>query len=95
MSEGRAKTLLVAIDRIEGTTAILESDDGREFSVPVKTFENRPREGMMLRVPLNADGSPNWPVATVDRAAETKRRKDLDARVTNLKKGDRGGDLKL
>jgi hypothetical protein len=91
----KKKTLIVSIDRVEGSTAIAETDDGLHFEVPVKSFDEKPSEGMIYRVPLDRTGNPDWPRATRDPAEESKRKADLTNRMANLRKRDPGGDIKL
>ena len=91
----KRKPLTVAIDRIEGTTAVAEADDGRQFEAPVKSFKERPREGMIYRVPLDRSGKPDWANAISDPAEESKRKADVADRMNRLRKRDPGDDIKL
>ena len=89
----RKDSLIVSVDRVEGENVVLESDDGRTFEVPVKSFMERPTEGMIYRVPLGKQ--PQWAKATPDHEATAQRKADFQRRIENLKRHDRGGDIDL
>lgn len=95
MTSRDRREIVVAVDRIERAIAIVESDEGTEFSVPVKHFRVKPREGMVYRVPLDAAGKPHWADAIHDSAAEAARKKNLAARMERLRGKDSGGDVEL
>src|SRR5206468_146121 len=48
------------VDRIEGAIAVLVGDDGVGMDVPARSFPLRLHEGVVLRVRLGADGTPDW-----------------------------------
>ena len=91
----KKKSITVSIDRIEGTVAVAETDEGQHFEIAVKTFGEKPREGMIYRVPLDRSGKPDWPNAVPDPAEQAKRKSDLTARMNTLRKRDSGGDIEL
>jgi hypothetical protein len=62
-----------AVDRISAGQAIVVDDQGRARSVPLRQFKRGIAETMVLRVPLDEAGEPNWLGAEVD-AGETERR---------------------
>ena len=62
-----------AVDRIEGTTAVLVDDDGHSASVPIDRLPRGLNDGVVLRVTFEAENVPNWSRATLDMA-ETERR---------------------
>ena len=90
----KRKSIVVAVDRIEGTTAILETDDGTHYRVPVKSFPEKPSEGLVYRVPLK-DRKPEWPGAVADHVETDRRRKQLRKRMNDLRNRDSGGDIEL
>lgn len=53
------------------------------------------REGDMLRVPVGADGGPEWSEAAPDPAARAERLSEAEARIARLRKRDPGGDIVL
>jgi hypothetical protein len=90
-----AKSLTVAVDRIEGSIVVLEGDDGRHFEAPARAFADHPREGMIYRVALDASGNPLWETAKGDRAEEIRRREELARRMKARRDRDTGGDVEL
>jgi hypothetical protein len=89
----RNEALIVSVDRIEGTVAVLEADDGRTFEVPVVSFRVPPREGMIYRVPVEIQ--PLWARATHDHDETARRKAELRKRMETLKRNDAGGDVEL
>lgn len=89
------KSILVAVDRIEKTIAVLEGDDGRDFEVPVKSLTDRPKEGMVYRVPVDSEGKPDWAQAVADSVEAARRVADRKRRMDALRKKDTGGDIDL
>ena len=62
-----------AVERIEGTTAILVDDDGHSASVPLDRLPPEVEQGIVLRVTFVAENVPNFSRATLD-VVETERR---------------------
>jgi hypothetical protein len=87
--------LIVSIDRIEGTVAVAESDDGRRWEIPARQLEPAPAEGMIYNVPLDKKMKPVWAKAVRDEAEEARRKVALGKRLAALRKRDRGGDIEL
>jgi hypothetical protein len=83
-----------AVDRIEGDRAILIGDhDARSVEVPVTSLSNRLREGMVLTVPLDARGRPDWGRVEREEGEERRRLAEGKARIERLKRRDPGGDI--
>jgi hypothetical protein len=91
----RSRSITVAVDRLEGSQVVMESDDGRTFVIRAAMLPGRPHEGLLYRVPLDEDGEPLWPRAAADPVATEARKKDLGARMKRLRDRDAGGDTKL
>ena len=89
----RKKTLIVSVDRLEGSIAVLESDDGHTYEVPLISFKVKPREGMIYRVPVAKQ--PQWAKAEPDPEETERRTGELGNRMTRLTKEDAGGDVEL
>jgi hypothetical protein len=89
------RQIIVVVDRVEGTIAILEADDGREFQLAPRELRPRAVEGQVYRVDLDADGSPLWKTAVADEKERDRRMKELDARMKRLRRRDPGGDIEL
>ena len=64
------KTLVYAIDRIEGRFAVLGPDEGPPIEVAQRDLPKGVREGSVLRVGMNAQGQPDWSTAVIDRKEE-------------------------
>ncbi len=84
-----------AVDRIEGTRAILVDDAGETLTLKVRQLPPSTAEGAVLSVPLSADGQPAWLAARVDHAETARRRAEASARIDRLKQRDPGGDVTL
>ncbi len=93
---GTPRVLTVVIDRIEGTVAVLEDDQGGGITLPLDRLPAGSwTEGTVIRVPLDAMGRPDWRAAQPDHA-ETRRRLDEAAEtLKRLREQDPGGDVKL
>jgi hypothetical protein len=85
-----------AVDRLEGDRAVLVADDGGEpVDLPVTSLPLRVREAMVLAVPLDANGRPQWARAERDEGEEQRRLNEGQARLERLKRRDPGGDVSL
>jgi hypothetical protein len=89
------ESLTVAVDRIEKGTVVFESDDGRRFEVPAKSIHDRPSEGTIYRVAVDAAGNPLWATAQADPEETARRRMDLSRRMKARRDRDDGGDIEL
>lgn len=83
-----------AVDRIEGSVAVLVADDGSTIDVSRSELPARVREGTVLRVALD-NGSPDWSSAELDERERQRRLKDAEDQLKKLSKSDPGGDIKL
>jgi hypothetical protein len=98
-AEGRGtpRMLTVVIDRIEGAVALLADDRGGGITLPLERLPGGHvwAEGLVVRVPLDTTGRPDWRSAQPDHA-ETRRRLDDGAEaLERLQPRDPGGDVKL
>ena len=90
------RTLLLAVDRMEGKTAVLIADDDREFELPRRQLpKDARRQGAVIRVDLDERGAPLWATACADRDEERRRLDDARRRLERLKSKDPGGDVSL
>jgi hypothetical protein len=87
-------TVWYVVDRIEGEYAIIESDVGATYDVPLAVLGRHAREGAVLRVPGTPE-APAWELATRDLTEEAARRERAAARLRALRDRDPGGDLVL
>ena len=84
-----------AVDRIEGTTAVLIDDDGHSASVPTDRLPQGLDEGVVLRVILEAENVPNWSRATLDKVETERRMKEAKKLLEELEERDPGGDVEV
>jgi hypothetical protein len=94
---GPPRSLTLVIDRIEGAVAILADDEGGGITLPLDRLPTGPAwaEGLVIRVPLDTAGRPDWRSAQPDHA-ETRRRLEEGADVLKrLRERDPGGDVTL
>ena len=73
-----------AVDRLEGSSAMLVDDAGKLVTVPRSRLPKNVAPGDVLRVP-ERHGTPDWGTSVVD-TRETERRGE------ELNKRDPGGD---
>lgn len=64
-----------AVTRLDGTTATVLDDEGKQYAVPLARLPKGVREGVVLRVPIGTRDEPLWGDSTVDEA-ETSRRQE-------------------
>jgi DUF3006 family protein len=84
-----------SVDRLERAVAVLVGDDGVGLDVLKKTLPVKVREGVVLRVRLDVDGTPDWSSATVDDAERERRLQQARDRLERLRGTDPGGDVVL
>jgi hypothetical protein len=80
------------VDRIEGETAVVVSDDGHSFDIERSALPDRSREGTVLRVECTP---PDWSEAVIDDAERQRRLDCAEETLRSLAKNDPGGDVKL
>ncbi len=93
MTEGQ---MLFVIDRREGGSLVLVDDKGESMDVRRDDLPTDcRREGAVLRVSVDAQGTYDWKSAVRDAMEENRRRKDTEARLSRLQAKDSGGDISL
>jgi Protein of unknown function (DUF3006) len=92
MSEREA---FYSVDRLERAVAVLVGDDGVGLDVLKKTLPVKVREGLVLRVRLDAHGKPDWSSAAIDDAERDRRLQEARVRLDRLRRTDPGGDVVL
>lgn len=84
-----------AVDRFEGSIAVLIGDDGTSYDVLRSRLPRPLREGDILAVSMEEDGTPDWQAATLDLAERSRRLSELEKTLNRLRKRDPGGDVTL
>ena len=84
-----------AVDRLEGTRAVLIDDDERPYTVPVAQLPVGITEGDVLLVPLDAGGKPRWRAGRIDDKETGRRRRRAEEERERLKERDPGGDVNI
>lgn len=84
-----------AVDRIEGTTAVLVDDHAHTASVPMDRLPAGTREGVILRVTFVAENVPNWSQSAIDEAETARRAQEGKELLQELEKRDPGGDIEV
>lgn len=74
---------------------MLVGADGVGLDVLKRTLPVSVREGVVLRVRLDADGAPDWSTATIDDAERERRLQEARDRLERLRGTDPGGDVVL
>lgn len=86
----------IAVDRVERRIAVLLTDDGTQYDVPVTLLPlKRVREGDVLAVEFSSDGTPQWKTAVRDAAEGRRRMAEAERILKELKATDPGGDMVL
>src|SRR5437762_11505949 len=81
-----------SVDRLERAVAVLVGDDGVGLDVLKKTLPVKVREGVVLRVRLDAAGNPDWSSAAIDDAERERRLQEARECLERLRGTDPGGD---
>jgi len=89
------KYAFYAVDRLEGTIAVLVSDSGATVQMPRVELPTGLREGAVLRVRFSAQNLPDWSSAVIDRQEEERRLREAKQMLDEMKRSDPGGDIKL
>ena len=84
-----------AVDRLNAITAVLIDENGNTIAIPKNRLGVTPEEGMILFIPVDSSGTPNWYEARVDQEAAEGARKEAQKILDELKEQDPGGDVKL
>ena len=82
------RTEIFAIDRIEGDTAVVQGNDGRDHEVPIGALPPTSQEGSVLRVQVDDQGYPDWTTARVDEQETHRRIAEARARIDELRNRD-------
>jgi DUF3006 family protein len=83
------------VDRMEGKFAVLVGDDGTAVDLPRPMLPTGAREGSVLLVPVDSEGSPDWTCAEIDEAERERRLKRASETLDRLRRRDPGGDIVL
>ena len=84
-----------AVDQLTATTAVLIDENGNTIAIPKNRLGVTPEEGMILFIPVDSSGTPNWYEARVDQEAAEEARMEARKILDELKERDPGGDVKL
>jgi hypothetical protein len=84
-----------AVDRINAATAVLIDEHGNTVAIPKDRLGVAPEEGMILFIPVDSSGTPDWYEARVDQEATEEARKEARKILDEVKERDPGGDVKL
>jgi hypothetical protein len=93
-SHGAPRVLTAVIDRIEGPVVVLDDDRGGGITLPLDRLPGGHSwtEGLVIRVPLDRDGRPDWRSAQPDHAETRRRLDDAGETLKRLQQRDLGGD---
>ncbi len=83
------------VDRLDASTAVLIDENGNTIAIPKNRLGVAPEEGMILFIPVDRSGTPDWNEARVDREGAEEARKEARKILDELKERDPGGDVKL
>ena len=89
------KYAFYAVDRLEGSIAVLVSDSGATLQMPQVELPTGLREGAVLRVRFGAQNLPDWSSAVIDKKEEERRLREAKQMLDEMKRSDPGGDIKL
>jgi hypothetical protein len=83
------------VDRMEGSSAIIVADDGREFAVPRRALPDDVIEGSVLRLNLEHPVTGDWAAAAVDEAEQARRQRQARNTLDRMQRSDPLGDAEL
>ena len=83
------------VDRLDASTVVLVDDDGRSTALPKSRFCLALEEGMILFVPVDGSGTPDWYAARGDHAAADEITQEAQDILDELRGRDPGGEVKL
>jgi hypothetical protein len=89
------KYVFFAVDRLEGSVAVLVDDTGKTVNMPTIELPSGVREGAVLRVPFQAQNIADWSSAVIDKKEEERRLREATRVLDTMKRSDPGGDIKL
>lgn len=89
------ESVFYAVDRLEGTLAVLISDSNQQQLVSLTNLPGGLREGDVLRLTLDSDGAPIWTSARFDKAESDRRMLGATKTLQDLRLRDPGGDLSI
>jgi len=89
------KYVFFAVDRLEGSIAVLVSDKGETIDMPRVELPEGLREGAVLRVHFGAQNLPDWSSAVIDKEEEERRLREAKKLLDEMQRSDPGGDIKL
>jgi hypothetical protein len=83
------------VDRLSAATAVLIDESGNTIAIPKNRLGVAPKEGMILFIPVDSSGTPDWHGARIDQEGTEEARKEAQKTLDELKERDPGGDVKL
>lgn len=86
---------LYTVDRIEGGSTVLVDEGGSAITIPTAGLPSGAAEGIVLRVPIEVGGQPNWLGARIDQVETERRRSEAKDRLARLRRRDPGGDISI
>lgn len=88
---------IYVIDRFEGPMAVLVPDTEHvpDEDVPRSSLPAGASAGDVIRVPLSAEGTPDWFAAVIDPERRRARLEEARERLDRLQKRDPGGNIVL
>lgn len=89
------KYAFYAVDRLEGSIAVLVGDAGDTVNMPTVELPSGLREGAVLRVPFRGQNIPDWSSAVIDQKEKARRLREANKMLDQMKRTDPGGDIKL
>jgi len=83
------------VDRIDAATVVLIAEHGHTTVIPKNRLGVKLEKGMILFIPVDRSGTPNWYKARVDQEAAEEERKEAQKIPDELEERDPGSDVKL
>ena len=80
-----------SVDRLHESDAVLVDDHGRALTVPRGQLPQGIAERAVIRVEVDAAGTPNWGTAQLDPDEAKKHKRDSDELSQKLRESDQYG----
>ena len=84
-----------AVDRLVAATAVLIDEHGHAIVIPKNRLGVTLEKGMILFIPVDSSGTPNWYKARVDQEAAEEARKETRKILDELEERDPDSDVML
>jgi hypothetical protein len=77
-----------AVDQIKGAVAVLLDEEQHQIVVPLTRLPRSSKNGIVLTVPIDETGTPDWSGAAIDEAEANRRSQATEKEPQELSQQD-------